>query len=64
MDLLILDEADWHLFDDLCILPACRGVIGMSATSVTIGGGNESMYLAKMMFEVMQSGIACTINPK
>ena len=34
-DLLILDEADWHLLDQICDLPMnSYGVIAMTATEV------------------------------
>ena len=37
-DLLILDEADWHLFDDInqrsAPLPRCKAIIGLTATSL------------------------------
>ena len=36
----------------------------MSATSVSSFGGNESAYLSKLNFTIMDSGIAGVINPK
>ena len=34
-DLLILDEADWHLLDKIIDLPkSCYGIIAMTATEV------------------------------
>lgn len=44
-DLLILDEADKHLLDKLIDIPACYGVLGMTATDAGIYGGNESRRL-------------------
>ena len=48
-DLLILDEADYHLFDDFCFcnasLPKCKGIIGLTATSYQVQGGVEYDYL-------------------
>ena len=57
-DLLILDEADWHLFDKLSNLPAaCYGILAMTATDVTKKGGNEQSLLEKLKFEVCDSKI-------
>ena len=45
-DLLILDEADYHLLDELKDLPLkTYGVIGMTATDVGKTGGNEEKRL-------------------
>ena len=45
-DLLILDECDWHAFDDLCDLPrSIFGVFAMSATDVGVKEGNEELRL-------------------
>ena len=41
-DLLILDEADWHLLDKICDLPKeSYGVLAMTATEVGSQNGNE-----------------------
>ena len=36
----------------------------MSATSVSNSGGNESAYLGKLRFTVIDSGISSSINPE
>jgi len=56
-DLLILDEAVWHLLDEVCDIPACFGVIGMTATDVGNEGGIEQQRLAQLGFKVHNSGI-------
>ena len=63
-DLLILDEADYHLFDDVCFrratLPKCKGIIGLTATSYQVQGGVENEYLKKNKFSLIDSSIPNT----
>ena len=45
-DLLILDEADWHLLDEIQDIPnKSYGVLAMTATDVGHLGGNEEQRL-------------------
>ena len=63
-DLLILDEADYHLFDDVCFrnaaLPKCKGIIGLTATSYQVQGGVENDYLKQNKFSLIDSSIPDT----
>ena len=63
-DLLILDEADYHLFDDVyfrrATLPKCKGIIGLTATSYQVQGGVENEYLKKNKFSLIDSRISNT----
>ena len=60
-DLLILDETDWHLFDDICQrdaeIPKCKGIIGVTATSMSMCEGVETAYLNHHNFKMVDSGI-------
>ena len=57
-DLLILDEADWHLLDERSDLPKeCYGVLAMSATTVGNKGGNEERLLECLKFKDCDSKI-------
>lgn len=45
-DLLILDEADWHILDQTCDIPQnIYGVLAMSATDMGKQDGNEQARL-------------------
>ena len=62
-DLLILDEADYHLLDLVKDLPAeFYGVIGMTATDVGQKGGNEEKRLEQLKMKVYQSKIASNLD--
>ncbi len=65
-DLLILDEADWHLFDDICqrqvALPKCKGIIGLTATSFNHDYGVEKAFLEREGFWIIDSGIEDTLK--
>ena len=65
-DLLIFDEADYHLFDDVCKrkarLPKCKGIIGLTATSFQVDGGVEYEYLKRQSFTLIASGIPDSTN--
>ena len=49
VDTLIMDEADFLVFDDLCTttqdLPKCKKLIGLTATSFQKFGGIEQDWL-------------------
>lgn len=51
VDTLIMDEADYLLFDDLCTtdddLPKCKKLIGLTATSFQTAGAIEFEWLQK-----------------
>ena len=51
VDTLIMDEADYLLFDDLCTtdddLPKCKKLIGLTATSFQKVEAIESEWLQK-----------------
>ena len=62
-DLLILDEADYHLLDEIKDLPPKNyGVIAMTATDVGKTGGNEEKRLQQLKMPVYQSKIAANID--
>ena len=62
-DLLILDEADWHLLDELKDLPKeSYGVIGMTATDLSKAGGQEEKRLQQLRMPVFNSKIASNID--
>ena len=57
-DLLILDEADWHLLDKLSDLPKkCYGVLAMTATDVGNLQGNEKKLLDMLKIQTFDSKI-------
>ena len=41
-DVLILDEADWHLLDSCSKLPNCKKTYALSATTIGKEGGTEA----------------------
>ena len=61
-DLLILDEADWHLFDERIDLPKTYGILAMSATQAGIKGGNEERLLSNLKFQIIDSEIVGSID--
>ena len=67
-DLIILDEGDWHLFDDICQgeepLPKCKGIIALTATSISNCDGKEEKYLKDANFKVIESGMTQNIDVK
>lgn len=55
VDMLIMDEADYLLFDDLCTtdddLPKCKKLIGLTATSFQKKDAIENEWLQKNNFK-------------
>ena len=62
-DLLLLDEADWHLLDERSVPPQCLGVIAMSATTVGKKNANEEYRLKELGFEMIPSLIEGDFDP-
>ena len=62
-DLLILDEADWHLLDQICDLPKTSyGVIAMTATEVGNQYGVEKKRLDMLKINIHDSKIPANFN--
>ena len=62
-DLLILDEADWHLLDQICDLPKTSyGVIAMTATEVGNQYGVEKKRLDTLKINIHDSKIPANFN--
>ena len=59
VDMLIMDEADYLLFDDLCTtdddLPKCKKLIGLTATSFQKKDAIENEWLQKNNFKQISS---------
>ena len=67
--MIILDEADNHLFDELCKetkaqIPKNKGIIGLTATTFRNEEGTEAKYLKKHEFALLKSGIPDTTEEK
>ena len=62
-DLLILDEADWHLLDERKDLPRdSYGVIRMTATDFSRAGAHEAARMNQLRMPVFNSKIASNID--
>ena len=62
-DLLILDEADWHLLDQISDLPrSSYGIIAMTATEVGNQHGVEKQRLDTLRITTHDSMIASNID--
>ena len=62
-DLLILDEADWHLLDKICDLPMTSyGVIAMTATEVGNQYGVEKKRLDTLRITIHDSKIPANFD--
>lgn len=65
-DLIILDEGDWHLFDNIsekgANLPKCTGIIGLTATTKSQNEAKEEAYLKQNNFIIVDSCIQDTTN--
>ena len=59
IDTLIMDEADYLVFDDLCKtkadIPKCHKLIGLTATSFQREGGLEQAWLKKNGIATIES---------
>jgi len=62
--LLILDEGDWYLLDKIGKLPKTSyGIIALTATTVGIKNGNETMLLEQLGFKMNESKIPPNFDP-
>ena len=55
-DIVILDEGDRHLLDKREQVPACQGIIALSATACK-KSGNEEVYLKQLSYYMLDSQI-------
>ena len=62
-DIVILDEGDWHLLDKQEKVPACQGIIALSATTCK-SSGNEEAYLKQLSYHMIDSQIEASFSIK